>query len=267
MTSPVDAFDELFDGVMDVSGDGGSSPRPRRGLAESMIAGRRRPGESPARAAAAPPSGDDKPKPTVRRRRPAAAAPDEPVAAAPEPEERPRPARAPRAPRTRRPAAAAQPEMPEEMLDDTLADPSLVASGAGVLLVAAVAVVLIAAAGFGIAVLIAVGGRVTEFAVLRALGVSAPQLLRSLLLEWGVLALCGGVLGFLLGRRIADVMLTALEVTSAGTRVVPPFTLQSDWRVVGAGLVVVGGCALAAVVFAWGGAVRRAGAAALRHTQ
>ena len=125
MTSPVDAFDELFDGVMDVSGDGGSSPRPRRGLAESMIAGRRRPGESPARAAAAPPSGDDKPKPTIRRRRPAAAAPDEPVAAAPEPEERPRPARAPRAPRTRRPAAAAQPEMPEEMLDDTLAPADL----------------------------------------------------------------------------------------------------------------------------------------------
>ena len=153
------------------------------------------------------------------------------------------------------------------MLDDTLADPSLVASGAGVLLVAAVAVVLIAAAGFGIAALIAVGGRVTEFAVLRALGVSAPQLLRSLLLEWGVLALCGGVLGFLLGRRIADVMLTALEVTSAGTRVVPPFTLQSDWRVIGAGLVVVGGCALAAVVVAWGEVVRRAGAAALRHTQ
>jgi hypothetical protein len=165
------------------------------------------------------------------------------------------------------PVDAGSAKLRAAMLDTTLADPSIVASGTGVLLVAAVAVVVIAAAGFAIAALIAVGGRITEFAVLRALGVSTAQLLRSLLLEWGVLAVCGGVLGFLLGRRIADVMLTALEVTSAGTRVVPPFTLQSDWRVVGAGLVVVGGCALGAVVFAWGGAVRRAGAAALRHTQ
>ena len=96
----------LIDELNDVSGDGGSSPRPRRGLAESMIAGRRRPGEKPATGARSSAStgdsagGDEKPKPTVRRRRPAGAAAED---AAPTEEPAPR-TRAPRAPR----AAAAE---------------------------------------------------------------------------------------------------------------------------------------------------------------
>ena len=89
-----------------------------------MIAGRRRPGESPARAAAAPSGDDDKPKPTVRRRRPAAAAADQPEVVEDTPADPP-PARtrAPRAPRTRRPAAVV--EAPTEAFDDELAPADL----------------------------------------------------------------------------------------------------------------------------------------------
>ena len=96
---------------MDVSGDGGSSPRPRRGLSDSMIAGRRRPGEAPRAATrsepgAPPAGGDDLPKPTVRRRRPAAAAeaPAEPApsaTSAPALSAAPPRVRTPRAPRRR----------------------------------------------------------------------------------------------------------------------------------------------------------------------
>ena len=93
----------LIDELNDVSGDGGSSPRPRRSLADSMIAGRRRPGEKPATGARSSSTasggdaagGEEKPKPTVRRRRPASAAAED---AAPTEEPAPR-TRAPRAPR------------------------------------------------------------------------------------------------------------------------------------------------------------------------
>jgi uncharacterized LabA/DUF88 family protein len=127
----------LIDELNDVSGDGGSSPRPRRGLSESMIAGRRRPGEPKP----APAASEDQPKPTVRRRRSSASAPDE----TPAEETAPRPARAPRAsraaapaapaaeteteekprrtraPRTRRPAAAAEAATPDETPIDLVA--------------------------------------------------------------------------------------------------------------------------------------------------
>jgi len=119
-------FDES-DELMDVSGDGGSAPRPRRGLTESMIAGRRRPGDAPKPA----PAGEAAAKPPVRRRRPAAApaalaaepvTPAKPEAAAAAPL-RVRAPRAPRAPRTRRPAEVApEPVVEEEEPLPSIAD-------------------------------------------------------------------------------------------------------------------------------------------------
>jgi hypothetical protein len=146
-------------------------------------------------------------------------------------------------------------------------DPTLVAAGSGILLIAATAVLAIGAAGFVVTALLAIGSRVTEFAVLRALGVARAQMLRALLLEWGVLALLGGVLGVLLGRQIAAVMLSSLDVTSDGARVVPPFIMVTDWFTVGIGCVVVGMLSAVALLLAWSTATREADAAALRHTQ
>ena len=152
-------------------------------------------------------------------------------------------------------------------VDAVMSDPTLVASGSGILLVAAAAVLALAAAGFVIIAVMAIGLRSTEFAVLRALGVTGAQLLRSLLLEWGALALVGVVLGVVLGRRLASVMLSSINVTAEGARVVPPFTMQSDWWVVGGGLAVVTALAMASLVLAWRAVAHGSGTEALRRTQ
>jgi hypothetical protein len=153
------------------------------------------------------------------------------------------------------------------LVDRVEGDPTLVAAGSGILLIAAAAVLAIGAAGFAVTSLLAVGARVTEFAVLRALGVSRRQVLGALLLEWGVLAVAGMVLGVLLGRQIAAVMLSSLNVTSDGAPVVPPFIMQTDWLTMAAGFTVILAVATAALVLAWGGTTRQGDAAALRITQ
>jgi hypothetical protein len=153
------------------------------------------------------------------------------------------------------------------LVDRVENDPTLVAAGSGILLIAAAAVLAIGAAGFAVTSLLAVGARVTEFAVLRALGVSRGQVLGALLLEWGVLAVAGVVLGVLLGRQIAAVMLASLNVTSEGAPVVPPFIMQTDWLTMAAGFGVILAVAAAALVLAWSGTTRQGDAAALRITQ
>ncbi len=165
------------------------------------------------------------------------------------------------------PVWIAEPLLQASMVEEASADPTLVASGTGILLVAAVAVVILAAAGFVVTALIAISGRRTEFAVLRALGITPPQILRSLLLEWGILAALGVALGIAFGRTIASVMLSSLSVTPAGTRVVPPFTMASDWWGIAAGLVAILGLATLALFLAWRAVARRASAEVLRQTQ
>jgi hypothetical protein len=153
------------------------------------------------------------------------------------------------------------------LVESVEGDPTLVAAGSGILLIAAAAVLAIGAAGFVVTALLAVGARITEFAVLRALGVARGQLLRALLLEWGVLALAGALLGVLLGRQIAAVMLSSLNVTSDGRPVVPSFIMQTDWLTIAAGFAVIGLFAVVALVLAWAAATRQANSAALRLTQ
>lgn len=165
------------------------------------------------------------------------------------------------------PVWIAEPLLQAAMVEEADADPTLVASGSGILLVAAVAVLILAAAGFTVTAVIAVGARRTEFAVLRALGITPRQLLRSLLLEWSVLAVLGVVLGIVLGRQIARVMLSSLSVTPAGTRVVPPFVVQSDWWGIASGTAVVVVLAAVSLVLAWRAVARRANAEVLRQTQ
>lgn len=165
------------------------------------------------------------------------------------------------------PVWIAEPLLQAAMVEEVDADPTLVASGSGILLVAAVAVMILAAAGFVVTAVVAIGARRTEFAVLRALGIAPVQILRSLLLEWAVLGALGVALGIVLGRRIARAMLSSLSVTTSGTRVVPPFTMQSDWWGIVVGLTAVVVLAAAALVLAWRAVARRADAEVLRHTQ
>ena len=86
---------------------------------------------------------------------------------------------------------------------------------------------------------IAVQRRRVEFAVLRALGLSKGQVFRMLAFEYSLVVVLGIVAGTYLGLVVGRQMLSFLNVTETGNRVVPPFVLQTDWGVVIAGILVV----------------------------
>jgi hypothetical protein len=152
-------------------------------------------------------------------------------------------------------------------LAEVRADPTLRASGSGILVLAFTSVMLLAALGIVVTLMLGARGRTLEFAVLRAVGSSRLQILRSMLLEWGVVLALGVAVGVLLGRQIAGLMLSFLDVTEDGTRVLPPFVLGTDWAVLGGGVLALLVVVAVALGLAWAAAVRRADATQLRITR
>jgi len=152
-------------------------------------------------------------------------------------------------------------------LDEIDADPTIQASGSGILAVAFVAVLGLSSLGFIVTLVLSARRRTVEFAVLRTIGTSSWQILRAMLLEWGTVLLIGTVIGVILGRQVAAIMLSFLEVTEQGTRVLPPFILQTDWQRLGLGIGVLVVLVTATLVVAWVTTMRRANAAELRITQ
>ena len=147
------------------------------------------------------------------------------------------------------------------------ADPTLRASGAGILTASFTAVVGLAALGFVVTLVLGAHSRTVEFAVLRAVGSSRLQILRSMVLEWGVVLMIGAVVGALLGRRVARVMLSFLDVTEDGTRVVPSFSLETDWATLGVGVGALVAVVALGLALSWASALRRATAGELRLTR
>jgi hypothetical protein len=155
----------------------------------------------------------------------------------------------------------------EAGIEAVTSDPTLQASGSGILTVAFVAVLGLSTLGFVVTLVLGARARTIEFAVLRAVGSSGRQILRAMLLEWGVVLAIGAVIGVLLGRRVASVMLSFLEVTEEGNTVIPPFILETDWRTLGIGVGVLTVLVAIALGVTWVASMRRAGAATLRITQ
>lgn len=155
----------------------------------------------------------------------------------------------------------------EERLENVRSDPTLRASGSGILTAAFAAVLVLAMIGFVVTLVLGARARTVEFAVLRAIGSSASQVLRSMMLEWGVVLAIGTAIGVLLGRRIAAVMLSFLDVTERGARVVPPFIVETDWRAVGLGVGALAAVAVLGLLVAWGSSVRRPTGVELRLTR
>ncbi len=87
---------------------------------------------------------------------------------------------------------------------------------------------------------------------MRAVGLSTRQVFAMISLEYLLVAVIGLVVGTLAGLRISDTMLSFLNVTEDGGRILPPFALSTRWSVVGiaygatliAFLAGVGGLAL-----------------------
>ncbi len=152
-------------------------------------------------------------------------------------------------------------------LEEIGADPTIQASGSGILSVAFVAVLSLSALGFVVTLVLNARRRTVEFAVLRTVGTSSWQILRAMLLEWGTVLVIGTTIGVLLGRQVASIMLSFLEVTEEGVSVLPPFTLETDWAALGVGIGALVGLVAAALAVAWVATMRRANASELRITQ
>ena len=160
-----------------------------------------------------------------------------------------------------------EPLLLADRLDEIASDPTLQASGGGILLLAFAGAMGAALLGFVVSLAITLRGRTVEVAVLRSLGASRRELLRAFAFEWGVVLLFGSLIGVLLGRWISRLMLQFLEVTDTGAPVVPEFSVQTEWPLLSIGVALLAVAAALTLWTAWRAVLRRAGAAALRLTQ
>jgi FtsX-like permease family protein len=122
----------------------------------------------------------------------------------------------------------------------------------GALAIGFVAAAVFAVVGFIVSASVSARERVTEFALLRALGLSSRQLSVWLSLENAVLAVVSLVAGTLLGLLLAWLVLPFITVTQGATTPYPPVDVEVPWGLI-AILVAAGALALAATVasLAW----------------
>lgn len=112
-----------------------------------------------------------------------------------------------------------------------LSDP--VALGAiGALSLGFVAALIFAGVGFIVSAVVSARERKTEFALLRALGLSPRQLLRWMTLENSILLLISMIFGTLLGLALAWLILPLISVTQQATRVFPEVIVVIPWRTI-----------------------------------
>jgi len=136
----------------------------------------------------------------------------------------------------------------ETILTEVRTDPIVRAGGSGILLVALVAAFAILALGFALTLYLGGQTRTVEVSVLRAVGISPRQLVIMISLEYLLIAVIGLVIGTIAGLRISGTMLSFLNVTESGGRVVPDFDLITRWDTVGIAFAAVGVAFVAGVL-------------------
>jgi hypothetical protein len=122
----------------------------------------------------------------------------------------------------------------------------------GALAIGFVAAALFAIVGFIVSAAVSARERVTEFALLRALGLSSGQLSLWLSLENAVLASVSLLAGTVLGLLIVWVVLPFITVTQGAATPYPPVLIEVPWPVITV-LLAAGALALGATVLglAW----------------
>jgi hypothetical protein len=114
----------------------------------------------------------------------------------------------------------------------------------GALAIGFVAAALFAVVGFIVSAAVSARERVTEFALLRALGLSSGQLSFWLSLENAVLASVSLLAGTALGLIIAWVVLPFITVTQGAATPYPPVAIEVPWSVIAiiaaAGVIALG---------------------------
>ena len=87
------------------------------------------------------------------------------------------------------------------------------------------------------------------------------------MLEWGVVLVVGTTVGGFVGREVARIMMRFLNVTETGSKVLPPFVLETSWTTLGLGLGVLAGAVAGSLLAAWLFSMRRSPTIELRVTQ
>jgi putative ABC transport system permease protein len=146
-------------------------------------------------------------------------------------------------------------------------DPLIAAGGSGILFVSFVAALVLVAGAYVVSLFSALRRRRVEFAVMSALGLGRGRVFTMLAFEYGTVTLIGAVAGVWLGIGISRIMLSFLNVTATGDKVVPPFVLQTNWGIIAGALAAL--AAVVAVGIALAGRSYTAGAQAgvLRNTE
>ena len=112
----------------------------------------------------------------------------------------------------------------------------------GALTIGFIAAAIFAAVGFAVSAAVSARERVTEFGLLRALGLSPRQLGLWMTVEQGLLVLSSLALGTLVGWALTTVILPLISVTQQGARAMPDVEIVYPWAAVlaiQAGLIVV----------------------------
>ncbi len=131
------------------------------------------------------------------------------------------------------------------------ADPLIASGGSGILLISFIAALILAAGAFLVSLYTSLRRRRIEFAVMGALGLGRFKVFAMLAFEYATMAAIGAFAGLWLGLGISRLMLSFLDVTPNGDKVVPPFVLVTNWSVIGAALgcltlIIMASLALAA---------------------
>ena len=111
-------------------------------------------------------------------------------------------------------------------------DPLIAAGWAGILAIAFGAVLLLSAIGFMVYSYLTAQQRALEFAILRTLGFSRPQVMSLVLFEHLFVIAAGMGLGTVVGLRVGRLMMGLLGIDERGGQVVPPFIQRVDWAAV-----------------------------------
>jgi hypothetical protein len=132
----------------------------------------------------------------------------------------------------------------------------------GALTIGFIAATVFAAVGFAVSAAVSARERVTEFGLLRALGLSPRQLGIWMAVEQGLLVMSGLALGTLVGWALTAVILPLISVTQQGATATPDVEIVYPWATVftiQAGLIVV----LAVIVAVMTVVLRRRGLGSL----
>ena len=133
----------------------------------------------------------------------------------------------------------------DQLLHDAAVDP-LISAGWRALLAIAFATVLAASAvGFLVYSQVTFASRMTEYAVVRTLGLTTRQILGLVTLELLMVLVPAVLVGGVLGMRMGATIIPFLVTSGEGVRVVPPVVLDVDWQTVGVLLGVLGAIFLA----------------------